>query len=75
MPPGLADQFQEPVEDGVPGEGVHVGGRGDAVVVDEQTALGQFGEGAGLHQVVQAGGGGDLGGVGVPGQQIEPGGQ
>jgi hypothetical protein len=70
--PGLAYEFQEPVEDGVTGAGVHVDRGGDAVVVDEQTALGQLDEGAGPHQV---GGAGELVPRGVPGQQIQPGGQ
>jgi hypothetical protein len=68
----LADEFQQPVEDGVPGAGVQVGGGGDALVVGEQTALGQFGERAGTHQVMDPGGVGG-GPRGVPGQQAEPG--
>ncbi len=69
----LADEVQQPVEDGVPGAEVQVDGGGDALVVDEQAALGQFGERAGAHQVVVPGGVGGPGARRVPGQQTEPG--
>ncbi len=63
----LGDQFEETVEHRIPGPGVQVDRRGDAVVVGQQAAPGQLGEGTGPHQ------GGQPGRVGVPGQQAEAG--
>ncbi len=70
---GLADEVQQPVQDGVPGARVGVGRDGHAVVVDEQAAPGQLGERARADQVVDLGAVGRAGPRGVPRQQAEPG--